>query len=75
MLHRGVVLAILAATATLALSGVATAMFRDAKPIQQEYEKQVRAILTDEQEAEWEAMRKEAAQRMRERYRAGQAPE
>ncbi len=51
------------------------AMFQEAKPVQADYEAKVRAILTDEQEKEWEAMRKEAMQRMREQHRAGKAPE
>ncbi len=36
------------------------AMFKEAKPVQTDYETKVRGILTDEQEKEWEAMRKEA---------------
>jgi hypothetical protein len=50
-------------------------MFREAKPVQADYDTKVRAILTGPQEKEWEAMRKEAAQRMVERYRSGQSPE
>jgi hypothetical protein len=51
------------------------AMFRDAKPVMEDYQAKVRAILDDTQEAEWEKMRAEARERLKERYRAGQAPD
>jgi hypothetical protein len=50
-------------------------MLSEAKPVQADYETKVRALLTDEQEKEWDAMRSEARQRMREHYRSGGAPE
>jgi hypothetical protein len=51
------------------------AMFREAKPVMEDYQAKVRAILDDTQEAEWEKMRAEARERLKERYRAGQAPD
>jgi hypothetical protein len=51
------------------------AMYRDAKPVMDDYQEKVRAILTDEQEAEWEKMRSEARQRLKERYREGHDPD
>jgi hypothetical protein len=51
------------------------AMFRDAKPVMEDYQAKVRAILDDTQEAEWEKMRAEARERLKERYRAGQSPD
>lgn len=51
------------------------AMYKEARPVMEEYQQKVRAILTDEQEAEWEKMRDEAKARLKERYRSGKAPE
>ena len=50
-------------------------MYREARPVLDDYQDKVRAILTDEQEAEWEKMRSEATERLKERYRAGQGPD
>jgi hypothetical protein len=50
-------------------------MYREAKPVIEEYQEEVRAILDDEQEAEWEKMRDEARQRLKEQYRAGKDPD
>ncbi len=50
-------------------------MYREARPVLDDYQAKVRAILTDEQEAEWEKMRAEALERLKERYRAGQGPD
>ncbi len=50
-------------------------MYREARPVLDDYQDKVRAILTDEQEAEWEKMRAEARERLKERYRAGQGPD
>jgi hypothetical protein len=50
-------------------------MYRDAKPVMDDYQEKVRAILTDVQEAEWEKMRSEARQRLKERYREGHDPD
>jgi hypothetical protein len=44
------------------------AMMKEMRPVQKDYEKKVRAILTDEQEKEWDKMRNEARQRMKEKY-------
>lgn len=43
-------------------------MLREARPVQEEYEAKVKAILTEPQFEEWEQMRKEARQQMREQY-------
>jgi class 3 adenylate cyclase len=51
------------------------AMFKEARPVQEDYERKVRAILTDSQEAEWKKMREEARQQMKERHRSGAAPD
>ena len=51
------------------------AMFKEARPVMDEYQQKVRAILTDEQEAEWEKMRDEARKRLKEQYRSGSAPD
>jgi hypothetical protein len=50
-------------------------MYREAKPVMEEYQEKVRAILDEEQEAEWEKMRDEARQRLKQRYREGKDPE
>lgn len=47
------------------------AMLDQVRPVQEDYEAKVRAILTAAQEAEWNRMRKEGRQRLREAYRAG----
>ncbi len=51
------------------------AMFKEARPVMDEYQQNVRAILTDEQETEWEKMRDEARKRLKEQYRNGSAPD
>jgi hypothetical protein len=51
------------------------AMFKEARPVQQEYEAQVKAILTEPQFKEWEEMRSEARAAMREQYRNKQSSE
>lgn len=51
------------------------AMFEDARLVQKDYEGKVRAVLTPEQEKEWEKMRKEGRATLREQYREGKAPE
>lgn len=50
-------------------------MYREARPVAEDYQAKVRAILNDEQEAEWEKMRTEGRERLKERYRAGQPPD
>jgi hypothetical protein len=55
--------------------GARREMYREAKPVAEDYQAKVRAILTDEQEAEWEKMRAEAHERLKKRYRASQDPE
>ena len=51
------------------------AMYREARPVLDDYQEKVREILTPEQEAEWKKMRAEARERLKERYRAGQEPD
>lgn len=51
------------------------AMFKAARPVQDEYDKKVRAILTHEQEQEWEVMRAEARKKLKEQYRKGDLPD
>jgi hypothetical protein len=51
------------------------AMFRDARPVQQEFEKKVMAVLDDSQEAEWEKMRKETRAKLEAQRKAGRGPE
>jgi Spy/CpxP family protein refolding chaperone len=41
-------------------------MFREMRPLRDGYESEVREVLTDEQEKEWQEMRREARDRMRE---------
>ena len=50
-------------------------MYREARPVLDDYQTKVRAILDDQQEAEWEKMRAEARERLKERYRAGLGPD
>lgn len=50
-------------------------MYREARPVMDEYQAKVRAILDDEQLAEWEKMRAEARERLKERFREGQGPD
>ena len=52
-----------------------TAWQRGERPVLDDYQEKVREILTPEQEAEWEKMRVEARDRLKERYRAGQEPD
>jgi len=49
-------------------------MFKEARPVMEDYQVKVRAILDDSQEAEWEKMRAEAKARLKEQYKAGQGP-
>jgi hypothetical protein len=49
-------------------------MFKDARPVMDDYQARVRAILDDSQEAEWEKMRAEAKARLKEQYKANQGP-
>ena len=49
-------------------------MFREAKQVQQDYDKKVRAILDDTQAAEWDKMRNEARDRLKELQKAGDGP-
>ena len=51
------------------------AMFRDARPVQKDFEDKVRAVLDDRQEAEWEKMRKEARSKLAAQRKAGGGPE
>ena len=51
------------------------AMFKEARPVMDDYQQKVRAILTGEQEAEWEKMRDEARTHLKEQYRSGIAPD
>jgi hypothetical protein len=51
------------------------AMFREARPVQEAYEKKVRGILNESQIEEWEKMRKEAKARIREQMQSGGDPE
>lgn len=51
------------------------AMFREAEPIVENYQARVRTILNDAQYAEWEKMRAEARERLKEQYKKGGAPD
>jgi hypothetical protein len=51
------------------------AMFKEAEPVIDNYQARVRTILDESQYAEWEKMRVEARERLKERYKAGGAPE
>ena len=51
------------------------AMFKEARPVQEAYEKKVRGILNESQIEEWEKMRKEAKARIREQMQSGGDPE
>ena len=51
------------------------AMFREAEPVIENYQARVRTILDDSQYAEWEKMRAEARDRLKERYKEGSLPE
>jgi len=50
------------------------AMFKEAQPVVENYQARVRTILNDEQEAEWEKMRAEAKERLKEQYKSGNGP-
>ena len=50
------------------------AMFKEAQPVVENYQARVRTILNDEQEAEWEKMRAEAKERLKEQYKSGHGP-
>lgn len=51
------------------------AMFREAQPVVENYQARVRTILNDAQYAEWEKMRAEARERLKEQYKKGGAPD
>ena len=51
------------------------AMFREAEPVIENYQARVRTILNDAQYAEWEKMRAEARDRLKEQYKKGGAPD
>ena len=51
------------------------AMFREAKPVVENYQARVRTILNDAQYDEWEKMRAEARERLKEQYKKGRAPD
>jgi hypothetical protein len=51
------------------------AMFREAEPVVENYQARVHTVLDVEQYAEWEKMRAEARERLKERYKEGGAPE
>lgn len=51
------------------------AMFREAKPVVENYQARVRTILNDAQYDEWERMRAEARERLKEQYKKGRAPD
>lgn len=51
------------------------AMFREAEPVIENYQARVRTILDESQYAEWEKMRAEARDRLKERYKEGSLPE
>jgi hypothetical protein len=51
------------------------AMFREAQPVVENYQARVRTILDDTQYAEWEKMRAEARERLKEQYKKGGAPD
>ncbi len=50
------------------------AMFKEAQPVVDNYQARVRTILDDWQEAEWEKMRAEAKERLKEQYKTGNGP-
>lgn len=45
------------------------AMFREAEPVVENYQARVRTILNDAQVAEWEKMRAESRERLKEQYK------
>ena len=49
-------------------------MYKEAQPVVENYQARVRTILNDEQEAEWEKMRAEAKERLKEQYKSGTWP-
>lgn len=51
------------------------AMFREAEPVVENYQARVRTILNDAQYAEWENMRAEARERLKQQYKKGAAPD
>jgi len=51
------------------------AMFREAQPVVENYQARVRTILNDAQYDEWERMRAEARERLKEQYKKGRAPD
>jgi hypothetical protein len=52
------------------------AMFKEAQPVVENYQARVRTILDDAQVAEWEKMRAEARERLKQQYKKkGGAPE
>lgn len=51
------------------------AMFKEAQPVVDNYQARVRTILDDTQEVEWEKMRAEAKERLKEQYKSGNGPD
>jgi len=51
------------------------AMFQEARPVVENYQARVRTILNDTQYAEWEKMRDEARERLKDQYKKGSAPQ
>jgi hypothetical protein len=51
------------------------AMFKEAQPVVENYLARVRTILDDAQYAEWEKIRDEARERLKQQYKQGRAPE
>jgi hypothetical protein len=50
-------------------------MFKEAQPVVDNYQARVRTILDDQQKAEWEKMRAEAKERLKEQYKSGNGPD
>jgi hypothetical protein len=51
------------------------AMFNEARPVVENYQARVRTILNDSQYVEWEKMRAEARERLKQQYKKGRAPD
>ena len=51
------------------------AMFKEAEPVVENYQARVRTILDDAQYAEWEKMRAEARERLKQQYKKGGTPD
>jgi ribosomal protein S12 methylthiotransferase accessory factor YcaO len=50
------------------------AMFKEAQPVVENYQARVRTILDDQQKMEWEKMRAEEKERLKEQYKSGNGP-